>query len=191
MALSQSTDRFNGYVASLAIKVPCAAASDVQTTLYGSQVVNGITVVTNDRVLVTAQTDPIENGIYLVTSTDWKRAPDFDGRRDATQFSLVLVARDAGQSAVLYQVDTALPFIIGEDAVNFSIFIDPDAGGGTIPSHQGEITGDHSSTVLDVSAITNRTDVTAAPEDDVAIHDDTDGALRKVNLSSITDGGFF
>lgn len=57
-------------------------------------------------------------------------------------------------------------------------------------THTGEVTG---ATVLsvDVSAITNQTDVVADPADDVAIHDDSDGTLKKVNLSSITDGGYF
>jgi hypothetical protein len=125
---SNITDRFNGYVASLAIKVPCVTASVTNITLSGSQTIEGILVVTGDRVLVTGQTDPIENGVYLVTSGAWDRAPDFDGRRDATTNSLVLVARDMGQSPVLYKVDTAVPFIIGEDAITFSIFVDPDAG---------------------------------------------------------------
>jgi len=57
-------------------------------------------------------------------------------------------------------------------------------------THTGEVTGDTNLTV-DVTAITNRTDVVADAADDVAIHDDTDGSFKKVNLSSITDGGNF
>lgn len=188
--MAGTTDRFNGYVASLAIKVPCVTVATTNITLVGPQTIAGIEVNTPDRVLVIGQTDPIENGIYLVTSGAWNRAPDFDGRRDATTHSLVLVARSGVQSAVLYQVDTATPFIIGEDAVDFSIFIDPDAGLGAPPTHTGEVTGDTNLT-LDVSAITNRSDVVADPADDVAIHDDSDGSLKKVNLSSIGDAGYF
>jgi hypothetical protein len=57
-------------------------------------------------------------------------------------------------------------------------------------THTGEVTG---ATVLavDVTAITNRTDVVADAADDAMIHDDTDGTIKKVNLSSITDGGYF
>lgn len=191
MAVSQSTDRFNGYVASLAVKVPCVTVATTNITLNGSpQTIAGITVNTGDRVLVAGQTDPIENGVYLATSSAWKRAPDFDGKRDAIQHSLVLVARDAGQSAVLYQVDTVAPFIIGEDAVNFSVFIDPDAGGGGT-THFGEVTGTHAATVLDPLAISNKTAVEPQPEDDALILDDTDGELKKTNLSEITDAGYF
>jgi hypothetical protein len=188
--VSQSTDRFNGYVASLAFKVPCVTVATANITLSGPQTIAGILVGTGDRVLVVGQTDPIENGIYLVTSAAWNRAPDFDGRRDATTLSLVTVARDGVQSAVIYQIDTAVPFIIGEDAVDFSIFLDPDGGIGAPPTHTGEVTGD-TNLSLDVSAITNQTDVEADSEDDAVIHDDSDGLLKKVNLKSITDGGYF
>ena len=58
-------------------------------------------------------------------------------------------------------------------------------------THTGEVTGGHDATVLDVTAITNRTDVVADQADDVAIHDDSDGTIKKVNLSSITDAGYF
>jgi hypothetical protein len=61
---------------------------------------------------------------------------------------------------------------------------------GGAPTHTGEVTGDTNLTV-DVTAITNRTDVVADAADDVAIHDDTDGTHKKVNLSSITDAGYF
>lgn len=57
-------------------------------------------------------------------------------------------------------------------------------------THTGEVTGDVALTV-DVTSITNRTDVVADSADDVAIHDDTDGSFKKVNLSSITDAGYF
>ena len=127
--VSNSTDRFNGYVASLAVKVPCVVAATTNITLSGAQTIATIAVVTGDRVLVIGQTDPIENGIYLVTSGAWDRAPDFDGRRDATTNSLVLAAV-AGGDPILYKVDTAIPFIIGEDAINFSVYLDPAVLGG-------------------------------------------------------------
>jgi len=57
-------------------------------------------------------------------------------------------------------------------------------------THTGEVTGATALTV-NVVAITNKTDVVAEPDDDVLLHDDSDGALKKTNLSSITDGGYF
>lgn len=62
MAISNSTDRFNGYVASLGMKAPCVVDSTVNLTLSGVQTVNSIAVVDGDRVLVNGQTDDTENG---------------------------------------------------------------------------------------------------------------------------------
>ena len=60
-------------------------------------------------------------------------------------------------------------------------------------AHTGEITsavGSHSMQ-LDVTSITNQTNVVAEAADDIAIHDASDGTIKKINLSSITDGGSF
>jgi len=60
-------------------------------------------------------------------------------------------------------------------------------------AHTGEVTSIASSRVLslDVSSITNQIDVEAQAADDIVIHDDSDGTIKKINLSSITDGGSF
>jgi hypothetical protein len=60
-------------------------------------------------------------------------------------------------------------------------------------THTGEVTGSLALTV-DVSSITNRTAVTEVSEsgtDDVALHDATDGTLKKSPVNLITDGGYF
>lgn len=59
-----------------------------------------------------------------------------------------------------------------------------------VSAHTGEVTGEVDLTV-DITSITNRSDVVADSADDVAIHDDSDGTFKKVNLSSITDAGYF
>jgi len=57
-------------------------------------------------------------------------------------------------------------------------------------THTGEVTGDTILT-LDVTAITNKTNVEADSVDSTIIVDATDGALKKTLLNSITDGGYF
>jgi hypothetical protein len=42
--------------------------ADSNITLTGEQVINGVSLVENDRVLLTAQSDASENGIWLVGS---------------------------------------------------------------------------------------------------------------------------
>ena len=121
MPISNSTDRFNGVIASLATKVPCVVASDVDLVLDGAQTVNGIAVTTGDRVLVMAQTNPVENGIYDVTSTAWDRSADFDGNRDVTTNTTVVVAVN-GQAPIMYRCTAALPITIGSTSITFEMY---------------------------------------------------------------------
>ena len=73
------------------------------------------------------------------------------------------------------------------------IFTDVTANNAKVTNatHTGEVTG-ATTLAVDPLAITNKTDVVADAADDALISDDDDaGNLKKVNLSSITDGGFF
>lgn len=56
-----------------------SVASIVNETLTGlTTPVDGITLKDGDRVLVKAQTNPAENGIYVASATAWSRAADLD-----------------------------------------------------------------------------------------------------------------
>lgn len=94
LGISDSTDRFNGVVASMAVKVPCRTATTSNITLSGSQLINGLQLVTGDRVLVAGQTNPVENGIYVVDSSAWERAADFDGNRDIVRGTLITITNE-------------------------------------------------------------------------------------------------
>lgn len=54
------------------------AATTANITLSGLQSVDGISMLANDLCLVWKQTNPIENGIYTVSSGSWTRAPEAD-----------------------------------------------------------------------------------------------------------------
>jgi Repeat of unknown function (DUF5907) len=59
-------------------KASVKAASTANLTLSGTQTVDGIALVANDRVLVKDQSTPANNGIYLVQAGAWTRATDMD-----------------------------------------------------------------------------------------------------------------
>jgi hypothetical protein len=59
-------------------KASCVAATTVSITLVGGQVIDGVTVVSGDRVLVKNQSSASANGIYVVQTTSWTRATDMD-----------------------------------------------------------------------------------------------------------------
>ena len=126
MALSNSTDRFNGVLSTLAIKAPCAAVAIANITLSGEQTVNGVAVVAGDRVLVTAQTSAVDNGIYDASSSAWTRSADFDGNRDVVSGTFVTVATATVGRNPYYQITTADPITIGNTAINFTLADGPN-----------------------------------------------------------------
>ena len=108
--IGNSVDRFNGVVTSLAIKVRCvvAAITDIPFTSGAPDFpssVNGVALSPGDRVLLTAQTNAIENGIWEVPSTGLScRAPDWDGSRDIELGTVVFVGQSGGMDDTLWQV---------------------------------------------------------------------------------------
>jgi hypothetical protein len=89
-------------------------------TLSGEQTINGVAVVTGDRVLVKDQASSVDNGIYVADTSAWSRAPDFDGSLDAVDGTLVLVRAASGPDQ-LYELSATNPVIIGTSALVFSL----------------------------------------------------------------------
>lgn len=114
---STATSVLDGLSTSVAVKAPCRAVAITNITLSGLQTVNGVAVVEDDRVLVTAQTSAVNNGIYVASTGQWQRALDFDGQRDAVQGTLVLVLDNDG---IGYELTTADPVVIGTSSITFA-----------------------------------------------------------------------
>jgi hypothetical protein len=69
----------DGVASGLDIKASVKAASTANLTLSGTQTVDGVELVANNRVLVKNQTTASENGIYIVKSGSWDPAVDATG----------------------------------------------------------------------------------------------------------------
>ncbi len=143
--VSSFTDRFDGAQFSQAIKSPCVVISTSNLTLSGEQTVNSVAVVEGDRALVNGQTDQTENGIYVVETGEWVRAPDFDGARDIVDGTLVTVKKTTGMN-FFYQLDGTNPILIGTSNIVFLAANDPNV---SYPIIQREI--DNSLTVDDIN----------------------------------------
>ena len=121
MAISNSTDRFNGYVASLAMKAPVVRETNVNQVLSGDPgVIDGHTWADNERILLRGQTDATENGIWQVNLTSaWQRAPDFDGTRDVTQNTVIISGSSAEPTMWRLSSPSSGVIIIGTTAIGF------------------------------------------------------------------------
>lgn len=118
---SVSTDRRFGVNAGAAFKVPCRAASTANLTLSGEQTVDGVALVTNDRVLVKDQTTTTQNGIYIVDTGTWTRAPDADGTYDVVTGTTVRVNLGTTNAGTYWYCSTTGTIIMGTSANAWTI----------------------------------------------------------------------
>lgn len=68
----------DGVAAGLYWKDPVRVATTGNITLSGTQTIDGVSVVADDRVLVKDQTDATQNGIYVCAAGSWSRSADMD-----------------------------------------------------------------------------------------------------------------
>ena len=117
-----TTYRLDGLVTSQAIKPPCRVATTTNITLTGLQTIDGVALAEDDRVLVRAQTDGTENGIYVAHSTAWQRATDFDGQLDITQATIVRVKQGSTYARSTWELTTASP-VVGTSSLGFQLVV--------------------------------------------------------------------
>lgn len=74
----------NGAAAGIDSKPSVRVVAVANVTLSGLQTIDGVTLVNNDRVLLTAQTTASQNGVYVASSGAWTRATDADATGEIT-----------------------------------------------------------------------------------------------------------
>jgi hypothetical protein len=107
-------------------KAPCRVASTANIALLsGLLVVDGVTTVAGDRVLVKNQTTGAENGIYVVAAGAWTRATDFDGAGEAVTGMIVFVNSGTINSLSQFVITTTGTITIGVTSITFALFEGP------------------------------------------------------------------
>lgn len=86
-------DRLRGVDTAIAVKAPVLCATEANVLLYGLQIVDGYQLREGDRVLVHAQHDPVENGIWNASAGDWYRSVDANSSLKIATGTRVYVAR--------------------------------------------------------------------------------------------------
>lgn len=121
---SVQIDIRDGLSSSVAIKGPVKCATTGNITLNGEQTIDGVAVVTGDRVLVKSQTTASDNGIWICDTGNWRRSKDFNKTRDVKTGTLV-VATGGTVGPGVWQLTTADPISVGTTSIVFSQAVQP------------------------------------------------------------------
>ena len=128
---STVSDRIDGLSTSVAIKAPCRVATTAAITASGLQTIDGISLAVGDRVLRKNETTLANNGIWIASTTDWTRALDFNGARDATDGTLVSITDGTVNAGTAWRLDAVNPVTIGTTSLSFSLSQTPGSSSGS------------------------------------------------------------
>lgn len=127
-------------------------------TLSGVQTIDGITTTTGERVLLTVQTNPIENGLWITSSSgSWYRPTDFaNGTLAGKAYVLITGGNTQAGSSWICNTPTAT---IGTDPIYFSLFSLPGTTTGqNVGAGSGEVFRDKTGIYLNFKTL-----LTASP----------------------------
>lgn len=122
-------------VTGLDIKDSVRVATTASITLSGTQTIDGVSVVADDRVLVKNQTDASENGIYVCAAGAWTRAEDADNSPtgEVTSGMFTFVEEGSSNADAGYVLHTANPITLDSTDLSFVQF----SGAGQIDAGAG------------------------------------------------------
>lgn len=146
---SPTTDRRLGLAGNTAYKTPATSVATTPIVLSGEQTVNGAAVKAvnaagvPDRVLVTAQADATQNGLWDVSTAAWTRSIDANGNYDWVGGTQVLITQGNGTlqnwglqtTGAIAVGTTALVFVLLAN-IGFSVALASTAGADLVGSIQ-------------------------------------------------------
>lgn len=117
----------------LDVKQSVRVATTANITLSGTQTIDGISVISGDRVLVKDQTTGSQNGIYVVAAGSWTRATDADTNTEVTAGMFTFVTEGTVNADSGWVLTTNDAITLGTTALTFAQF----SGAGQITAGAG------------------------------------------------------
>ena len=111
-------------MAKMDFKHSVLVATTANIALSGVQIIDGVLLPADSRVLVKNQTAGKENGLYVVSSTGvWKRAQDADSSVEVTPGLFVSVEAGTLNGDSVWQLVTDAPIVLGTTALAFEMAV--------------------------------------------------------------------
>ncbi|MEU4703324.1 hypothetical protein [Nonomuraea dietziae] len=111
--------------AGISVKPAVRAGTLVNVALTGLQTIDGVALQAGDRVLVKAQTDPVQNGLYTAASGAWSRTGD-----QLAPNTFVFVSEGSTLAETGWAISTNGPITPGTTAIAWAQFAGGGGGGG-------------------------------------------------------------
>lgn len=170
----------DGLAQGLDVKESVRVATIGDITLSGTQTIDDIAVIAGDRVLVKAQIDGEDNGIYIVAAGAWSRATDADTSAEVSPGLFTFVEEGTVNADTGWVLSTNGPITLGTTPLVFVKF----SSAGTILAGAGLTkTGDTIDVVNGGGLIVNANDVAV----DFASTVETDA--KSVTNKAVTPAG--
>jgi len=135
----------NSSVNNLDFKQSCRLASTENLVLSGLQTIDGVELISGDRVLVKNQSNSSQNGVYVVSSGAWTRSLDCNENSEVTGNFIVFIEEGTFNGDTGWILTTDNPIVIGSTELVFSCFsgkfLTMDSGGNIIlmPGDSGRV----------------------------------------------------
>ena len=122
-ALSLVTKEYvDALKSNLDLKDSVKVATTANINLNATQTIDGVSVSGGDRVLAKNQSDASENGIWVVSGSDWARATDADSSAEGTSGMFVFVEKGTTNADSGWVLTTDGTITVGTTDVTFSQF---------------------------------------------------------------------
>ena len=171
----------------LDVKDSVRVATTTNITLSGTQTIDGVAVVANDRVLVKNQATDSQNGIYVVAAGAWSRASDFNSATNITPGAFAFVEEGTTNDNSGWVLTTNGTVTVGTTSLTFTQF----SGAGQITAGTGiSITGNTVAIDSTVATLTGTQNLTNKTYNGLTVSS-SNGTLTIANGSTLATSGAY